>query len=246
MALPRRIVNQRDGGEAVLAPTGRFQLGITQAKVTEALAALRQDADPLFGTEQSPRLAFLHDYYIDVCPVTNRQYAVFMQATRYLPPLLWNDRRYNQPEQPVTGICYRDAVAYANWAGKRLPTEDEWERAARGDDTRAWPWGNEFGRDRCNSLERAIGAPAAVGSFKSGASPLGALDMAGNVWELTTGDWEGFGKAIRGGSFKNPAAFCRTTCRWGIDPDIIGSAWLGFRCVMDVSKARIVARVAPA
>lgn len=246
MALPHKIINQRDGGEAVLAPGERFELGITQEKVAEVLAALKQAPDPIFTTEKSPRLAFLRDFYIDVHPVTNRQYALFMQATRYASPLLWNDRRYNQPNQPVTGVCFRDAIAYANWAGKRLPTEEEWERAARGDDSRAWPWGDEFDRDRCNSHERLIGHPTEVGSFPSGASPVGACEMAGNVWELTTGEWEGFGKAIRGGSYKNPAAFCRTTCRWGIDPNIIGSAWLGFRCVMDVTKARIVARVAPA
>ena len=246
MALPQKIINQRDGGEAVLAPAGRFELGITQMKVTEIIAALKQPPDPIFTTEKSPRLVYLRDFYIDVYPVTNRQYALFMQAIHYMPPLLWTDRRYNQPDQPVTGVCYRDATAYANWAGKRLPTEDEWERAARGDDSRVWPWGDEFDPSRCNSMERHVGAPTAVGSFKSGVSPVGAHDMAGNVWELTTGEWEGFGKAIRGGSYKNAAAFCRTTCRWGIDPDIVGSAWLGFRCVMDVSKARLIARAAPA
>ena len=63
--------------------------------------------------------------------------------------------------------------------------------------------------------------------------------MAGNVWQLTSGEWEGYGKAIRGGSYRNGAAYCRTTCRWGIDPDLKGSTWLGFRCAMDIAKARI-------
>jgi iron(II)-dependent oxidoreductase len=244
MSLPERIVNLRDSGEAVLVPQGRFYCGVTQLRIAEILADLRQPADPVFGTEQAPQLVFLHDYYIDRCPVTNGQYALFLKDTGRPAPLYWKNPRYSRPRQPVVGINYHDAVAYAAWAGKRLPTEEEWERAARGDDRRAWPWGDTFDRRCCNSKEWLVGMPTEVGIFPAGASPFGCLDMAGNVWELTSSEWEGFGKAIRGGSFRNPASFCRTTVRWGIDPDLRGSVWLGFRCVMDLAKARLVARAA--
>lgn len=223
-------------------PGGRYLLGITQAAVAEILQALKEPADPIFKTEHPPHQVVLRDFYIDRCPVTNKQYGLFVAATNHAPPLSWRDPRYNRPNQPVSGIKYRDAEAYARWAGKRLPTEDEWEAAARGEDGRNWPWGNEFEPGRCNSREANISLPSEVGIFPQGASPYGALDMAGNVWELTTSQWEGFGNTIRGGSYKNSAAFCRTTTRWGIDPDVRGSTWLGFRCVMDVPQARLVAR----
>jgi formylglycine-generating enzyme required for sulfatase activity len=242
MALPSRITNTRDGAEAVLVPGGRFTLGVTQQAIADILKTLKQPTDPIFRTEQPPRMVLLRDFYIDRCPVTNRQYGTFVAATNHAQPLSWREARYNLPNQPVSGINYRDAAAYALWAGKRLPTEDEWEHAARGEDDRIWPWGNEFDRLRCNCRESNVSLPTEVGIYPAGASPYGVLDLSGNVWELTSSQWEGFGVAIRGGSYRNPASFCRTTTRWGMDPDVRGSTWLGFRCVMDVTRARIVAR----
>jgi formylglycine-generating enzyme required for sulfatase activity len=239
MALPNTIVTVRDHVEAVLVPAGDFACGIDEARLAEILAALKENADPIFKTEKPRSIVTVRDCYIDRYPVTNRCYADFMTATKHPAPLYWKDPRWNKLDHPVVGISYRDAEAYARWAGKRLPTEEEWERAARGTDERIWPWGNDFGERRCNSKEWSSGSTSEVGKFPAGASPAGADDMAGNVWELTSGNWEGFGKAIRGGSYQNSAAYCRTTCRHGIDPDIRGSTWLGFRCVMDLAKARI-------
>ncbi|HDQ99823.1 MAG TPA: hypothetical protein ENN51_06025 [candidate division WOR-3 bacterium] len=244
MNLPAAIRTLKDESEAVLVPDGPFPFGIAADRVEARLAELKQEAEPLFGTELPPRTVTMRVCYIDRGPVTNRRYERFMAATNHPSPLYWLDPRWNRPDQPVVGISYRDAEAYARWAEKRLPTEEEWERAARGTDGRTWPWGDEFLPLHCNSREFAADHTTEVGRFREGVSPVGALDMAGNVWELTTGDWEGFGKAIRGGSYANPAAFCRTTCRWGIDPDLKGSTWLGFRCVMDLAKARIYARPA--
>jgi iron(II)-dependent oxidoreductase len=239
MNLPRLIVTSKDNAEAVLVPAGDFVFGIEESRVAELLAKLGEPMDAVFKTELPRRYATVRDCYMDKYPVTNRQYASFMKATGHKPPLFWNDPTWNKPDYPVVGICYRDAEAYAQWAGKRIPTEEEWERAARGTDERLWPWGNEFGLKNCNSREWNAGRTTEVGMFPAGVSPVGALDMAGNVWEFTTGNWENFGKALRGGSYKNSAAFCRCTCRWGIDPDVKGSGWLGFRCVMDLAKARI-------
>jgi len=242
MSLPAAIVTTRDQAEAVLVPAGDFPFGIDESRLAEVLARLKEQPDPIFKTEKPRTIVTLRDCYMDRYPVTNRRYAAFLAATHHRAPLFWNDPRWNKPECPVVGVSYRDAEAYALWAGKRLPTEEEWERAARGDDERLWPWGDDFDSRRCNSKEWNAGVTTEVGRFPGGVSPVGAHDLAGNVWELTSGNWEGFGKAIRGGSYKNSAAYCRTTCRWGMDPDLKGSTWLGFRCVMDLAKARIYGR----
>jgi iron(II)-dependent oxidoreductase len=242
MNLPKLLSTPKDGGEAVLVPEGPFPFGIDAARVEAQIEALNQPPEPLFRTELPPRTVVVRNCYIDRYPVTNRRFAMFIAATGHRAPLYWLDAKWNHPDAPVVGISYRDAETYARWAEKRLPTEEEWERAARGTDERTWPWGDQFATLHCNSREFAAGRTSEVGRFPNGASPVGALDMAGNVWEFTSGNWEGFGKAIRGGSYANPAAYCRTTCRWGIDPDLKGSTWLGFRCVMELAKARIYAR----
>ena len=133
---------------------------------------------------------FLNAFYIDKYEVTNFQYKQFIDATGRATPAYWNDEKYNQPNQPVVGITWHDAVAYAKWAGKRLPTEAEWEKAARGIDGRRYPWGNEWDSLKCNSDIGGDGYQytAPVGSFPAGVSPYGVMDMIGNVWEYTS-DW---------------------------------------------------------
>jgi formylglycine-generating enzyme required for sulfatase activity len=245
LRLPPLIETPKDETDAVLVPGGAFNYGVSQDRVKELLQQLKETPDPIFETEFPHQTVEIRDCYIDKFPVTNRRYDKFIRATKHPAPLYWADLKWGGPDQPVVGISYRDAQAYAAWADKRLPTEEEWERAARGTDERIWPWGNEFDSKRCNSREWSEARTTPVGRFATGASPTGAHDMAGNVWELTSGNWEGFGKAIRGGSYKNSAIYCRCTCRHGIDPDLKGSTWLGFRCAMDVAKARIYAKAKP-
>ena len=146
-------------------------------------------------------------FWIDQYEVTNERFKKFMdaggytnatywsqtgwkwlQSTGFTQPLYWGDGRYNAPQQPVVGVSWYEADAYARWAGKRLPTTVEWQAAAQGTDNRIWPWGNEWDPTRANAGEGSRGAPVTVGSYPSGASPFGALDMAGNVWEYTA-DW---------------------------------------------------------
>ena len=239
MPLPSVIRTAKDNAAAVLVPGGDFYFGIDPEKLAAVLAGLQEPFESIFKTELPRREITIKDCYIDRYPVTNKQYGEFITATKHPPPLFWRNRNWNGPNMPVVGISFRDADAYARWAGKRLPSEEEWERAARGTDERLWPWGNEFGQRHCNSKEWNAGRTTEVGYFATGLSPVGAFDMAGNVWELTTGKWENQGVAIRGGSYKNRAAYCRTTCRWGIDPDVKGSTEIGFRCAMDLAKARI-------
>jgi len=237
--LPLVILTVKDNAEAVLLPAGEYVVGTFKEKVLELVRSLGEKDDPIFHAELLRHPVVLKDVYVDRFAVTNARYAAFLKATKQRDPAYWLDRRYNEPEQPVTGISWREAAAYAEWAGKRLPTEDEWEAAARGNDERIWPWGNVFENGRCNSREWHAGKPLPVGSLPAGVSPCGAHDLAGNVWEFTSTNWENMGRVIRGGSYQHGAAYCRNTCRWAMDPDLRGKTTLGFRCVMDLAKARI-------
>jgi len=129
-------------------------------------------------------------YRIDKYPVTNAQYALFVSKTGHRPPLDWKDGFIPEGMKlmPVTMVSWDDAVAYARWAGKRLPAEAEWEKAARGTDGRRWPWGNQMDTHRLNTYYN-IGAATIVTRFENGASPYGVMDMAGNVSEWVADDF---------------------------------------------------------
>jgi formylglycine-generating enzyme required for sulfatase activity len=121
-------------------------------------------------------------------PVTNAQYNRFIQETGRKPPKNWENGRYpaKKGDHPVAYVTCEDAEAYAEWAGARLPSFEEWERAARGDDDRLFTWGNEIDKPRCNTAELGAGGATPVGSFPDGVSPFGCYDMLGNVWEWTS------------------------------------------------------------
>jgi len=161
----------KDSAEMILIPAGEFIMGSPEGE---------GDDD-----EHPQHTVFLDAFYIDKYEVTNAQYKQFMDATGHRAPRDWRDGRFNQPEQPVLNVSWEDAKAYAEWAGKRLPTEAQWEKAARGADGRKYPWGNEWDGSKCNSSGGGDGYEytAPVGSFTAGASPYGMMDMVGNVWE---------------------------------------------------------------
>ncbi len=128
----------------------------------------------------------LRSYRIDKYPVTQAQYARFVAAEHYRPPLNWPDGRIPQGLylHPVTLVSWNNARDYCTWAGKRLPTEAEWEKAARGDDGRRWPWGNALKNDHLNTYY-SVRHTSAVNAYPQGASPYGVMDLAGNVSEWT-------------------------------------------------------------
>lgn len=129
-------------------------------------------------------------YWIDRYPVTNAQYARFVAATAHRPPSNWKDGKIPQGEalRPITMVSWFDARDYAKWAGKRLPTEAEWEKAGRGTDGRRWPWGNKMEPERLNTYYN-VGSATNVNKYPNGASPYGVMDMAGNVDEWTADDY---------------------------------------------------------
>jgi len=133
----------------------------------------------------------LKAYKIDKYPVTNAEYAKFVAATGYTPPLNWANGSIPKDKElhPVTMVSYFNAQKYAEWVGKRLPTEAEWEKAARGKDSRRWPWGRDMDPSRLNTYY-SVGSTTRVGSYESGISPYGIYDMAGNVSEWTNSDFK--------------------------------------------------------
>jgi iron(II)-dependent oxidoreductase len=132
----------------------------------------------------------LPEYRIDKYLVTNAQYARFLAETGHRPPSTWKGGRIPEGKllHPVTLVNWYDAQAYAHWAGKRLPTEAEWEKAARGTDGRRWPWGNAMDPKRVNTYYN-VGSTTSVDAYKTGVSPYGVYDMAGNVTEWVDDDF---------------------------------------------------------
>jgi formylglycine-generating enzyme required for sulfatase activity len=165
-----------DGAVMVYVPAGEFLMGST-------------DDDPdAIGDEKPRHTVHLDAFWIDETEVTNAQYRQCVEAGGCDEPDCWDNNDYNAPDQPVVCVTWDDARAYAAWVGGRLPTEAEWEKAARGTDGRIYPWGDSA--PDCEKANHAgcTGRPGAVGSYPAGASPYGGLDVAGNVWEWVA-DW---------------------------------------------------------
>lgn len=228
-----RRVWEKDGKEMVRVPAGEFLYGEGQQKMS------------------------LPEFWIDKTPVTNREFAHFVQATGYKTTAertgigcanidsRWQDVQgadwrhpggpetdiQNKAHHPVVQVSWADAAAYAAWAGKRLPTEQEWEKAARGTDGREFPWGDqEPTRELCNFGKNEEGTTP-VGKYSpQGDSPYGCVDMAGNIWEWTASEHEDGGRVLRGGGWSHPAEYVRPTLRPSHDPDDRYDTD-GFRCV---------------
>jgi iron(II)-dependent oxidoreductase len=256
-------------GEALI-PGGAFTMGTS----TEPWA---------LDNERPAHPVDVAAFFIDRAPVTNAWYAEFVDAGGYDDPRWWSasgwaqrqhagwtaplhwhgDGTYTRfgvrvpivPDEPVVHVCWYEAEAFAAWAGKRLPTEAEWEKAARYDPatgrSRRYPWGDEDPAPAHANLGQRHLAPAPVGAYPAGASPHGVQQLIGDVWEWTASDFHGypgfapfpyreysevfFGneyKVLRGGSFGTDATACRGTFRnW--DYPVRRQIFSGFRCARD-------------
>ena len=195
---------------------------------------------------------YLDAFYIDKYEVTNALYKKFMEATGHRTPGYWTNPSYNQPDQPVVGVSWDDAEAYARWSGKRLPTEAEWEKAARGGLVgKRYPWGNDISHNDANysgiSGTDIWNGPAPVGKFPP--NGYGLYDMAGNVWEWVadrylsnyysispqnnpTGPDTGSYRVLRGGSWDYDTYFLRCARRYYYGPTDTRYD-VGFRCAQD-------------
>jgi formylglycine-generating enzyme required for sulfatase activity len=140
-----------------------------------------------FNDEGPAHMVMLDSYLIDKYEVSNKEYGEFVKAKGHPAPAYWDDPRLNKPEQPVVGVNWYDAKAYCEYRGKRLPTEAEWEKAARGPHGNLYPWGNEFDPGKAN-YGKNHDATTPVDSYPEGVSYYGAYNMAGNVFEWVS-DW---------------------------------------------------------
>ena len=238
-ALPE-IVTARDGSEMLLVPAGEFEMGDGETY------PLKMNLD-----DQPRHRVYLDAYYIGKYAVTNAQYARFVGETGHRPP---GNRFWKKPEKanhPVVSISWDDAMAYAKWAGCDLPTEAQWEKAARGPDGFVYPWGNEWDGTKCrNSVETKAEGTVPVDDHPQGVSGYGTFQQAGNVWEWCS-DWYGDDYYTSPEASRNPSGpakgyyrVSRGGCWWNDSPSYFRGAYrdafgpfrtfehLGFRLVM--------------
>ena len=239
--------------EMVYVPGGESVIGLSKKRVAEIVAQFRLPpvmTETWFGMSEPEERVLLGPFYIDRHPVTNAQYKAFVDATQHAPPPSpdWTEAGVKPGRQtlPVTEVTLDDATAYAKWAGKRLPREAEWEKAARGIDGRLFPWGNDWDPSRCGAFESDTTYTSAVDVIAAGRSPYGASDMAGNVQEwmadplkpYPAADPQGLlfkegQQAVRGAAYQEPIFVLRmVTRRAGLMPNQRAST-LGFRCAQD-------------
>jgi eukaryotic-like serine/threonine-protein kinase len=221
----------KDGSRMILVPGGIVFVG---AMI---------DDEAVFSSEKPINAIMVSAFYIDRFPVTIKQFLQFIRETNYdYPHKDTLDQRYEN--HPVVNVTWYDALAFARWAGKRLPLEVEWEKAARGTDGRKYPWGNVWDRERLNCALLGSLRTTPVGLFPKGSSPYGCQEMVGNVWEWTldaSANYPYRGPSlkkneplsIRGGSWKSGKKECRCTAREKLDPSAF-NADLGFRCSVSI------------
>lgn len=226
---------------------GEFIMGSKDVDTSGLTKELGFRDKKLYEDERPERKVFLERFYIDKFEVTNKQYKVFIDAMEHRPPPHWKDNSFPEGmgEHPVVNTTWFDAYNYCKWAGKRLPKEEEWEKAARGPLGNSYPWGNSYEEKKAN-LNTGKTAPA--GSYKSDRSYFGVYDMGGNVMEWTDTWYDAYpgnklqdrefgriNKVLRGGiagisgHYIMNRIFSRASFRHYVPPGVYGED-AGFRC----------------
>jgi formylglycine-generating enzyme required for sulfatase activity len=274
LAQPGPALEADDGVEMVLIPAGEFWMGSPPEEISRVIDECRKQGRDeaickLWFEREGPRhRVYLDAFYIDRDEVTTARFEKFVRVTGYRTtaeregsaPVFKDDKwstaegaNWRQPggpdttaasDHPVVQVSWYDAEAYCNWASKRLPTEAEWEKAARGTDGRRYPWGDDWDETRVGEWKNHHAH--SVGSAPRGASPYGVLDMAGNVWEWVA-DWHdgkyyrrspernprgpdsGQYRGVRGGSWNSDPLILRSSYRGNSSPGYRSSSF-GFRC----------------
>lgn len=224
----------------VLIPAGEFIMG---ASAQDGIIGIE------VGVDQVPRhRVYLKNFYIDQYETTVGEYREFVQMTNHVRPYSWSDdgsQKFKEGDA-LSDVSSVDAEAYCSWKGKRLPSEAEWEKAARGSDGRKWPWGDLFSKEKSNTWELGLNKIVPPGTFPGDISPYGVHDMGGNVMEWTSSWYEpypgnllkrdSFGqkfKILRGGTWTESASpFARTTHRFPVLPTLAQPDF-GIRCAKD-------------
>jgi formylglycine-generating enzyme required for sulfatase activity len=237
-------------------PVSSAPPGMVEIPAADIVFTVRAADTPLpLPDFTKPRTVRVGRFFMDRYPVTNAEFKAFMNGTGYKPADASNFLKHwkggnvpaGQADFPVVYISLEDAKAYARWAGKRLPTEIEWQYAAQGTDGRSWPWGRNPAKGFCNE---SSGRPTPVGAFPKGKSPFGVADLVGNVWQLTADVYTTSSYSyviMRGGSYYNP-----TSSQWYlkggpqpldehqmlllVSPSYDRSSTVGFRCVKDATR----------
>ncbi|MCI0522216.1 MAG: formylglycine-generating enzyme family protein [Bacteroidales bacterium] len=219
LLLDERIVKVTGGKPWLVSETIRTRpaVGIPEGMVLVPAAAINytlksNDDFIIYPSAGEESVISIDSLLMDKYPVTNEEFLQFIMESRYIPDDTANYLKHwdngmpvpGQEKYPVVYVSLRDAEAYARWAGKRLPTEAEWQLAAQGTDRRLWPWGNDFHATKCNN---AFGRPTPVDAFPKGESPYGVADLVGNVWQMTADIYCNgayYFNIIRGGSYFRP------------------------------------------
>ncbi len=248
--------------EMILVEEGEFIMGSNEQEIEQAVEVCKKEEGGYcliddYQTEYPKQSIFVKAFEIDKREVSNAEYAMFIEKTKASLPDFWSNNDLNQANQPVVGVSWYDARDYCGWVNKRLPTEQEWEKAARGEVGNVWPWGNawndqfsnhgmggEPGYDEGDGYK--FSAPIGIATD---VSPYGILNMSGNVYEWVNADFKAYPnndkylhddynsgviyKVFRGGSYYYTAADSRAAVRNAERPTFKDDD-IGFRCAKDV------------